>query len=144
MPTIGLDCQIIIDGTGYWIDPASYHMARPRVRSSTYNHQAASNHLGVGERYVDMGPGKREWTLIVIAWQAIDDYTGARVASTGQQFRDALWTSYEKVATVLSFTDPQGSVWNVHFDHLEEIIDDIRAQPDGELQYTMHVSLVEA
>ena len=62
MATIGLDCQLILDGTGYFIEPQSYSMARPRVRSSTYNRVPANaaTHAGAGERYVDQGPGKRE------------------------------------------------------------------------------------
>ncbi|MGI8825261.1 MAG: hypothetical protein ACR2JC_06420 [Chloroflexota bacterium] len=146
MATIGLDCQLILDGTGYFIEPDSYHMVRSRVRASTANVLAANpvTHFGVGERYVDQGPGKRVWSFAVLAWQAIDTYAGQRVVTTGQQYRGALHASYEKVATPLTFTDPNGLSWSVHFDHLEEIIDDVRAQTDTALQYTMSVELVEA
>jgi len=91
-----------------------------------------------------MGPGKREWRFIVVAFQAIRTYAGVSVASTGQQYRDALHASYGKVNTTLSYTDPQGVVWSVRFDDLVEEIADIRAQPDGELQYYLHVTLTEA
>lgn len=144
MATIGLDCNIILDGTGYWVEPDTFSMARPRVRSAVSNRTAASGSAGAGERYVDLGPGKREWSFIIAAFQAIRDYAGNPIATTGQTYRDALHTSYQKVNTTLSFTDPQGSVWTVHFDHLVEDIENVRAQADGELQYHMHVLLVEA
>lgn len=146
MPTIGLDCHLILDGTGYFIEPHSFAVVRPRVRSSTYNRLASNpaTRAGAGERYVDQGHGKREWQFIVVAWQAIDTFAGQRVTLTGQQYRDALWTSYEKVNTTLSFTDPAGGAWTVRFDDLSESIEDVRAQAEGGLQYTMHVALIEA
>jgi hypothetical protein len=91
-----------------------------------------------------MGPGKREWSFIVVAFQAMRTYAGQFVSSTGQQYRDALHTSYQKVNTTLAFTDPQGSSWTVRFDDLIEEIADVRAQTDGELQYYLHVLLIEA
>jgi len=32
-----------------------------------------------------------------------------------------------------SVTDPTGTAWTVHFDHLAEILENVRAQADGEL-----------
>lgn len=143
MPTIGLDCHLILDGQGYWIEPASFKVARPRVRSATLNRTMGGS-VGAGERTLDQGPGKREWTFIVLAFQAIRDYTGAFITTTGQQYRDALHTSYNKLNTPLAFTDPHSTVWSVRFDNLDEEIVDVHAQADGELQYFMHVALVEA
>jgi hypothetical protein len=146
--TIGLDCMLILDGAGYWIDPESFTMIRPRVRradlTKTAATQAAGYGVGVPERYVDLGPGKRQWVFIVQAFGAMRDYSGADVLSTGQQYRDALHTSYEKVNTALGFTDPNGHAWNVRFDHLQEIVEFVRSQTDGELNYHLHVTLVEA
>lgn len=144
MPTIGLDCHIILDGTGYFIDPNSYHMTRQRIRRAVSTRTPASGLYGAGERYIDLGPGKREWHLSVICYQAIHDFAGSSPALTGQQFRDALHTSYNKIATVISFTDPTNSNWNVHFDHLEEQIIDVRAEGDGQLQYHCTIVLIEA
>lgn len=144
MPTIGLDCMVILDGTGYFIEPDHFSMIRPRVRRADYNRTAAAGGAGVGERYVDMGPAKREWRFIVVAFQAMRDYAGRTVTSTGQVQRDALHASYNKVNTTLSFTDPQGTAWTVHFDDLVEELADVRAQADGELQYYLHVTLTEA
>src|SRR5579884_2385357 len=140
MPTIGLDCEIILDGQGYWVERESFAVRRPRIRRADVTRVVASGGAGVGERYVDQGPGKREWTFMVICWQAIRDFTGAVVTTTGQQYRDALHASYEKVNATLSFTDPAGHVWSVRFDDLVEGLVDVRAGVDGELQYICHVT----
>ena len=134
MPTIGVDCMIILDGTGYWIEPGSYLVSRPRVFHAQLTRAPASGGQGVTERVVDFGPQKREFSFIVVAFQAIKDYSGNFVTSTGQAYRDALTASYEKVSTVLSFVDPHNVTWNVRFDQLSEELADIRAQPDAELQ----------
>jgi hypothetical protein len=144
MPTIGLDCQLILDGTGYFIEPGSFTLHRPRVRRAEHTRQPASGSAGAGERYLDMGPGKREWVFTVVAYQSIRTYAGQLTATTGQQYRDALHTSYQKVNTTLSFTDPAGTVWSVRFDDLIEQITDVRSQADGEIQYLLRVTLVEA
>jgi hypothetical protein len=136
--------MLILDGQGYWIDPTSYTVKRPRVRSAQHNRQVASGGAGAGERYVDFGPGKREFHFIVLAYQAIRDYAGQLVSTTGQQYRDALHSSYEKVNTTLAFTDPHGTAWQVRFDSLAESIPDVRSQADGEIQYLCAVQLIEA
>lgn len=144
MPTIGTDCMLILDGQGYWIDPTSYKVTRPRVRSAQHNRQIASGDVGAGERYVDFGPGKREFHFTVLAYQSIRDYAGNLVTTTGQAYRDALHASYAKVNTTLSYTDPAGTAWTVRFDGLAESIADVRAQTDSRLQYLIAVLLVEA
>jgi hypothetical protein len=144
MPTIGLDCMLILDGNGFWIEPSTYIVRRPRVRSAALNRTIASGGLGVGERNVDFGPAKREWLFTVVAFQAIKDYAGRTVTTTGQAYRDQLTASYEKVNTILVFTDPHSITWNVRFDNLEEELGDVRAQPDSELQYFLNVILREA
>lgn len=35
MPQIGLDCEIILDNTGYFVKPGSYIMRQPRNRKIT-------------------------------------------------------------------------------------------------------------
>jgi hypothetical protein len=144
MPTIGLDCMLIIDGNGFWIEPSTYLVRRPRVRSAVLNRTIAQGNLGVGERNVDFGPAKREWLFTVICFQAMKDYAARSVSTTGQTYHDQLVASYNKVNTILVFTDPQGTSWNVRFDDLAEELADVRAQPDGELQWFMHVTLREA
>src|SRR5947209_4746081 len=102
MPTIGLDCNVILDGQGYWIMNDSYRMERPRVHRGTYNRTSSAGSSGVGMRYVDMGPGKRVWSMDVICYQAIRDFAGNFIGSTGQAYRDALHASYQKKKTILS------------------------------------------
>src|SRR5689334_9294024 len=100
MPTIGTDCQIILDGQGYWIEPASYKILRPRVRRADLTGIAATGvgpGAGAGERYVDRGPGKREFQFICVCFNNIQSYAGLPIGLTGQQFHDALQTSYNKV-----------------------------------------------
>lgn len=147
MPTIGTDCQIILDGTGYWVEPASYRVLRPRVSRADLTGQAANPVApgsGAGMRYVDRGPGKREWQFIVACFNNMTTYAGTSVVTTGQQFHDALQSSYNKINTVLTFIDPAGASWSVRFDDLVVDLEDVRAQGDGELQYYCHVTLVEA
>lgn len=144
MPTIGTDCMLILDGQGYWIEPDSYAVRQPRVRSAQHNRVIASGSAGAGERYVDFGPGKREFSFHVLAYGSIRDYAGNLVTTSGQAYRDALQASYEKVNTVLSFTDPAGASWSVRFDGLAERIADVRSQTDSRLQYILAVVLVEA
>lgn len=146
MPTVGTDCQVILDGTGYFIEPASYMVGRPRARRADLTGVAADptgQGTGAGERYIDRGPGKRVWSFSVVCFQAMRDYAGNPVAKSGQQYRDALQSSYNKVSAALSFTDPTGRNWSVRFDDMAEQAADVRAQTDG-LQYYVHVTLVEA
>jgi hypothetical protein len=146
MPTIGTDCQIVLDGTGYWLEPAHYTVARPRVRRADLTGVSAnpvSPGYGAGEKYMDRGPGKREWKFIVVCFNSMNTYAGTAISTTGQQFRDALVASYNKVATQLSFTDPGGVTWSVWFDDLVEDVADLRSQTGG-IQYYMHVTLIEA
>lgn len=144
MTTIGTDCMLILDGQGYWIEPDSYGVRQPRVRAAQHNRQIAAGGSGAGERYVDFGPGKREFHFNVLCYQAIRDYAGSLVTTTGQAYRDALHASYARVNTVLDYTDPAGTAWSVRFDGLAERIVDVRAQADTRLQYLIAVVLVEA
>ncbi|MCA1598675.1 MAG: hypothetical protein LC769_06570 [Chloroflexi bacterium] len=147
MPTIGTDCQVILDGTGYWLEPANYQVERARIRRADLTGLAANPvapGAGAGEKYIDRGPGKRVWKFIVVCFNNMTTYAGTAIASTGQQFHDALQASYNKVNTTLTYTDPGGVVWTVRFDDLVEDIADVRSQTDTSIQYYMHVTLVEA
>ncbi len=135
MPTIRVDCELTLDGTGYLVKPGTYLLERPRVRRATV--RADGN-----ESYVDLGPGKRAWRFTVLALNDLAKYDGTPTGLTGQQYRDALWASYAKVATALSFTDPQGQTAQVHFDDLVEHVADLRSQQVG-VSYELDVALVE-
>ncbi len=136
MPTVGTDCEVILDGVWYYVKPGSYQIQRPRVRRATV--RADGN-----ESYVDLGPGKRVWTFTVLAFSNLSKADGSTTGVPGQHYRDALWTSYAKVATTLSFTDRQGNNQTVRFDDLREIIPDLRGQQTV-IQYELQVTLREA
>ena len=123
MATIGYDAEIIIDNAGYFVKPGSYTVKQPRVRQEKYR---ADGSLA----YVDLGPGRREWTMIILAVNELKKYDGSQVTTTGQQYRDALRASYtNNIGTTINFTDPlSGSTIPVHFDHYEEAITDLHAQ----------------
>lgn len=135
MPTIKVDCELVLDGTGYLMKPGTYLLERPRVRRATV--RADGN-----ESYVDLGPSKRVWRFTALALNDLAKYDGTTTGLTGQQYRDALWASYVKVATALSFTDPQGVTAQVHFDDLVERVADLHSQQVG-VSYELDVALVE-
>lgn len=123
MATIGYDCHVILDGTGYWIKPDSFTLKQPRIRKTTVRADA-------GESYIDLGPGRREWSMTVLCINDLLKYDGTSTGTTGQQYRDALKTSYTgSVGTTINFTDPlSGSAIAVHFDSYEESIRDLHSQ----------------
>jgi hypothetical protein len=123
MPTIGVDCEIILDGTGYFIKPGSYQMKQPRIRHATYR---ADGSLA----YVDLGPGKRTWSMVILAHNELLRYDGTTSSSSGQQYRDTLRTSYTTaIGATVNFTDPLNGVpIAVHFDSYAERIIDLHSQ----------------
>jgi hypothetical protein len=136
MATIGVDCQIILDGTGYFVEPNAYTMRRPRLRK-------ASVLKGGAERYVDLGPGKREWHLTLLCLDGLTDYSGQALPRTGEALRESLRGSYQKTGSPLPFTDLDGSQYNVHFDDFQEQVRDPRTQLTSP-SYHISVVLVEA
>jgi hypothetical protein len=147
MATIGIDCELIIDNTGYFLKPGSYLMHRPRIRK-------ASVRADGGESYVDLGPGKREWSLTLLCINDLLNYDGTQNSRDGQTFRDALLASYTgSVGTTINFTEPtNGSAIPVHFDSYSERILDLHSQiinlatggSTPRLSYEALVTLVEA
>ena len=140
MPTLGVDCQVILDGVGYFVEPHTYAMKRTRIRKATVT-------KGGAERYVDMGPGKREWHMSLLCVNGLLDYTGGTLATTGEALRESVRASYEKVpaggVATLGYTDLDGMVYAVHFDDYEEQIRDPRTQLTSP-SYHVAVVLVEA
>src|SRR5579863_9458743 len=142
--TIAVDCEIGIDLTGYWVKPGSYHVKQPRIRKATVRADG-------GEAYVDLGPGKREWAMIILCKNDLVNYEGASTNFTGQQYRDALRTSYATVGSTVTFTDPLNNAIQVHFDSYVEAILDLKTQqvplstggPVG-ASYEVAIVLVEA
>ncbi len=146
MPTIGIDCELIIDGTGYFVKPGSYLVKQPRIRHTSYR---ADGSLA----YVDLGPGKRTWSLTILARNELVAYDGTTVTLSGQQYRDALRASYSSsTGSTINFIDPlNGTAIPVHFDHYEERILDLRSQIIGPASggspgasYEISIELIEA
>jgi hypothetical protein len=70
MATIGYDCEIIIDGTGYFVKPGSYLVKQPRIRHISYRADGSLS-------YTDLGPGRRSWRMIILALNELTCYDGA-------------------------------------------------------------------
>ena len=146
MPTIGQDCEVILDGGGYFIKPGTFKMKQPRIRKATVRADG-------GESYVDLGPGKRVWSMSVLCMNDLVKYDGTATGFTGQQYRDALRASYtNSVGTTILFTDPlNGTALAVHFDSYAELIHDLHIQQvalstgsAAALSYEVEIELVEA
>jgi hypothetical protein len=146
MATIGLDCEVILDGTGYFLRPGSYRMTQPRIRRATVRADG-------GESYVDLGPGKRSWSMIILCLNDLTGYDGRPTGLSGQQYRDALRTSYlNSAGQTILFNEPTGGpAIPVHFDYYAEAVLDLHLQPvapstggSPSLSYEVTVELVEA
>jgi hypothetical protein len=144
--TIGLNAEIILDGTGYFIKPASYVLKQPRIRKATVRADG-------GQSYIDLGPGRRQWSMTILCLNDLHAYDGTSTGLTGQQYRDALRSSYTgSTGTTINFTDPlSGSSIAVHFDDYQEEIKDLHSQiislaTSGSpgASYEVHIVLVEA
>lgn len=146
MPTIGYDCEIILDGTGYFVRPRSYKMRQPRLRKAMVRADG-------GQSYVDLGPGRRVWTLTILCLNEQLKYDGTPSGLSGQQYRDALRASYTGSAGVtILYSDPLNSApIAVHFDSYSELVYDPRVQQvalavgaSAALSYEVEIVLVEA
>lgn len=146
MAVIGVDCEVIIDNQPYFIRPNTYTMKQPRIRQATIRADGS-------EGYVDLGPGKREWTMTILCTNDLLRYDGAATGITGQQYRDALRTSYtSSTGTTINFVDPLNSLAiPTHFDSYQERILDAHSQiisaatgASPASTYEVTITLVEA
>jgi hypothetical protein len=146
MPTVGVDCNVIIDGSGYMVKPLSYHMHQPRIRKATIRADG-------GEAYVDLGPGKRIWSMVILCVNDLVKYDGSSTGTTGQQYRDTIRASFtSSTGTTINFIEPiDGSTIPVHLDSYSELIIDLHSQitalaAGGSLaaSYEVGISLIEA
>ena len=146
MPTIGLDSEVIIDGTGYWIRPASYQMKQPRIRKATMRADG-------GESYIDLGPGRRSWSMVILCLNDLLNYDGTSTGKTGEQYRESLYSSFTgSTGATINFTDPlNGTAVAVHFDSYEEGITDLHSQiialstgGSAGASYEVQIVLIEA
>ncbi len=115
--TIGQNAEVILDSQGYFIKPSSYTVKQRRIRKASYR---ADGSLA----YVDLGPGKRTWIMIILCKNNLYKYDGTLTGLTGQQYRDALRSSYtSNIATTINFTDPlSGTAIPVYFDDYSELL----------------------
>lgn len=146
MATIGQDCEIILAGTGYFVRPKSYRMQQPRIRKATTRADGR-------QAYVDLGPGRRTWSMTILCLNDLLKYDGTPTGITGQQYRDALRASYTgSVGTTLQYSDPlNAAAVAVHFDSYSEQVADLRVQQvslatggQPALTYEVEIVLVEA
>jgi len=146
MATISVDCELILDSVGYFIKPGSFIMRQPRIRQATIRADG-------GEGYVDLGPGKREWSMTILCVNDLVKYDGTSTGITGQQYRDALRASYtSSTGITINFVDPlNGLAIPVHLDSFKERILDLRSQifsaatgGSAAASYEVSITLVEA
>ena len=145
MSSIGIDGEVKLDGSYYFVKPGSYLAKRPRVRKTSYRADGTLS-------YVDLGPGRREWEMIILARNELLKYDGTTTGVTGQQVRDALISSYtSNVGASINFVDPLNNTIAVYFDDYEEIVLDLKSQiialaTGGSLaaSYECKITLVEA
>jgi len=150
MSKLGFDCHIILDGHGYFVQPGSYRMTRLRNATVYRTHGVAATiaapatppidpalpaeapkKTGTPVRTVDRGPNMRTWTMTLLCSNTLCRYDGTPMGPIGLQLRDQLQTSYDKVATILNFTDPTGTTYRVTFSLYTETIEDLRTQRLG-------------
>lgn len=146
MATIGTDCELILDGTGYFIKPGTYRLQQPRIRKTTVRADG-------GLSYVDLGAGKRTWSMSVLCLNDLLRYDGSATGWTGEQYRDALHTSYTgSTGTTIQYSDPtNATAVAVHFDVYKETITDLHMQQiapatggTAGLSYEVAIELIEA
>ncbi|HEY4036451.1 MAG TPA: hypothetical protein VGL94_21040 [Ktedonobacteraceae bacterium] len=123
MPVIGTDCEMLLDSIGYFIKLGTYQIKQPRIRHASYRADGSLS-------YVDLGPGKRLWSMTILARNDLLRYDGMPTGLTGQQYRDSLRTNYtSNIGSTINFTDPlNGSPTAVHFDNYIERILDLHSQ----------------
>jgi len=146
MATIGIDCELIIDGNGYFIKPGTYRLQHPRIRKTIVRADG-------GLSYTDLGPGKRIWSMSILCLNDLLRYDSTPTGWTGQQYRDALHTSYtSSTGTTILYSDPtNATAVAVHFDSYKESTTDIHIQQTSlavggtpTLSYEIMIELIEA
>ncbi len=121
MATIGVDCNVTlananIDGgapVGFFIKPGTFTMVRPR-------HAQARETAGGTVSYVESGLGKREFTFVVTCRGNMRNLDGTTNATKARQWRDRLWSFYERVGETHTFVDPLEASYTVRFAACED------------------------
>ena len=106
-----------------------------------------------GQAYVDLGPGKRTWSMTILCLNDQLKYDGTLTGLSGQEYRDALRASYiGSVGATIQFIDPLNSTpVPVHFDSYRERVHNLRVQQvplataaAPALSYEVEIVLIEA
>ena len=114
--------MVIVDGNGYFIKPESYIIKQPRIAKETYRADGSLS-------WVDVGPGKREFLMTVLAKPNLLKYDGTDTGISGETYRSNLRNSYtSKIAQTIVFQDAIGNSINVYFKQYEERILDLKSQ----------------
>lgn len=165
-PIIGHDCQIILDGNGYFVEPGTYKMVRPRrayfgavmgTPAATVGPTAPvttgkpsysppklpTEKTGTAPvRLLDRGPAQRVWTMNLLCTNSLKRYDGSALGPLGQQLRDQLQHSYETIPNTLWLQDLDGYHYQVSMTLYTETVADLRTQNLG-VDYTVAVELTE-
>ena len=122
MAKIGVDCMIILDNQGYFIKPESYIIKQPRISKAQYRADGTLS-------YVDLGPGKREFLMTILAKPNLLKYDGTDTGVSGQTYRDNLRSSYtSNIAATIVFKDITNTSINVYFKNYQEKVLDLKSQ----------------
>lgn len=134
---VGVDCQVALDGMGYWLVDGSYTVHLPRLRRAVVT-------LGGAGRFLDAGPGPRIWRFTVAALDGSTRFDGRPTGFSGADYRALLHESYARRGP-FAFVDPAAGIWSVYIDDLTETAAALRAVALGMgAGWLLGVTLVEA
>ena len=144
MATIGVDCNVTLtnanvndgDPVGFFIKPGTYTMTRPR-------HARTRLTAGGTPAYVESGLGKRRFGFVALCRQDVRNPDGTTNATTARQWRDRLWSFYERPHESHTFVDPLGVSYTVRFAACEERIIPYGKERLWVLEWEMSVELRE-
>jgi hypothetical protein len=121
---LGQDGEIILDGNGYFVQSGNYAVKWSREGLATVRADGS-------EGYVDLGPGKRVWLMVIPYVNDLNKYDDTSTNLSGQSYRDTLMANYAWVAQTVTFQDPLGGSFQVHVDGYVEQALDLQARAAG-------------
>ena len=144
MPTIGVDCNVTLTNTnvndgaalGFFIKPGTYTMTRPRRAQSRLT-------AGGTVSYVESGLGKREFTFAALCRESIRNLDGTTNATTARQWRDRLWSFFQRTNESHTFVDPLNASHTVRFAACEERVIPYGKEQLWTLEWEIRVTLRE-
>jgi transposase len=96
---------------------------------SQFQHNNRSVEYKTSEWKLDPDGRHITFTMTIIARNELYNYDGSLSSLTGEQYRDALISSYtSNIATTISFTDPKNTSISVYFTDYNETIIDLKSQ----------------